>query len=140
MNLTPAPVSVEVFERIVDAIQEISDSETLKRTKRQIENLSGLSHATVARAFAQDLREPNDYAITERFAALQSVLGTRSVAEDAERTKDEELEARRTRIKQLEDERAQHLQMIYALWLASQSNEPASPIVRIKRPRSPYRQ
>ncbi|MCT1365057.1 MULTISPECIES: hypothetical protein [unclassified Microbacterium] len=138
MAIKPAPVSNDVFERILVAIEEMSGSSTLRRTKREIENIAALSHATVARAFAQDLREPTRYAINERFSALQGETGGLSVDGMKQRTTDDELEESRARVKALEDERAIHLQTIYALWLAVQPDESAAPVVRIKRPRSPY--
>ncbi len=136
MAIKPAPVSDDVFARISAAIDEMSGSATLKRTKREIEQLAALSHATVARAFAQDLLVPSKHAINERFNALLSETGGLSVAAVKERDKDKELKAAKDRNKQLIDERAMHLQVIYALWLATQPEEPAAPVVRIKRPRS----
>lgn len=47
-------VTDEVFQRIVSAIKRIGTDPDLRPTKRQIENLTGLSHDAVARAFRQD--------------------------------------------------------------------------------------
>ncbi|PCE13539.1 hypothetical protein AUC47_06905 [Microbacterium sp. SZ1] len=137
MSIKPAAVSDDVFERVLAAIEVMAGSATLRRTKREIEKVAGLAHATVARAFAQDLREPTRYAINERFNALQGETGGLSAEGVEERNKDEQLEQGKERIKVLEGERAVHLQTIYALWLASQPDQSAAPIVRIKRPRSP---
>lgn len=48
------PVSEAALHQVSEAIDSILHDPSLSRTKRQIEKISGLSHATVARAFVQD--------------------------------------------------------------------------------------
>ena len=76
-------VSVSVMERISTAIDALKIDDTLPRTKRELERLSGLSHATVARAFIQDTREQHDqtsnpWRLTERFATITVETGRRT--------------------------------------------------------------
>ena len=48
-------VSDHVFERVSLALDRLAADPTLRRTKRELERLSGLSHDAVARAFRQEL-------------------------------------------------------------------------------------
>lgn len=64
-------VSDEVFQRIIQAINRIEVDAELRRTKRQIEQVAGLSHDVVARAFRQDLdNEGVPWQINAKFNAL----------------------------------------------------------------------
>lgn len=48
------PVSDDTLRRIHGALDEIARDPSTRRTKREVERISGLSHDTVARAFRQD--------------------------------------------------------------------------------------
>lgn len=70
-------VTSEVFRRIADAIDAIANDDSAKRTKREIENRSGLSHDAVHRAFMQDMEGKTEWQINVRFAALREGRDTR---------------------------------------------------------------
>lgn len=109
-------VSDDVLRRIADAIGESTSNNELRRTKKQIERIAQLSHPTVARAFAQDLREDTPFAINARFAELNPVNKGLSPKQLAERQEKQDL---RERILELETERDAHLQALYAYFVAS---------------------
>ncbi|WP_147037821.1 hypothetical protein [Microbacterium aerolatum] len=126
-------MSEDVLRRIADAIDEIASNDELQRTKRQIEKLASLSHPTVARAFAQDLREKTPFAINARFAALNPVNKGLSPKEQVARREKQDLEAARERIVELETQRDAHLQALYAYFVASSPKEPSPTVVPINR-------
>lgn len=70
-------VTSEVFQRIADALDSVADDDSAKRTKREIENRSGLSHDAVHRAFMQDSENETEWQISTRFAALREGRDTR---------------------------------------------------------------
>jgi hypothetical protein len=112
-------VSESVFQLIHAALEAIAADPTLPRTKRQVEQLSSLSHATVARAFAEDAKSQSQWRITSRLETLVNHAGRRS--EDASnvaalRLK---LKAKNEAVRELERERDVYLQALYAYYLAS---------------------
>lgn len=133
MTRTSPSVSEDVLRRIADAIDEIAGNDELQRTKRQIEKLAGLSHPTVARAFAQDLREETAFAINARLAALNPVIKGLSPKQQAERPEKQDLQALLDRITELEAERDTHLQALYACFVSASADGPSSPVVPINR-------
>ena len=70
-------VSDDVFARIASALDQIASDPTARRTKREIEQRSGLSHDTVARAFRQDTETPTHWHISDR---LNGLLNTTQAA------------------------------------------------------------
>lgn len=133
MKSSNISVSDDVLRRIADAIDEIASNDELQRTKRQIENLAGLSHPTVARAFAQDLREETPFAINARLAALNPVSKGLSPKQQEERQEKTELESARNRIVELETERDAHLQALYAYFVSTSPDDPEPTVVPINR-------
>lgn len=133
MKSTNISVSDDVLRRIADAIDEIASNDELQRTKRQIEKLAGLSHPTVARAFAQDMREETSFAINARLAALNPVRKGLSPKQQQERQNQQDVESARERIRELETERDAHLQALYAYFLATSTDEPDPTVVPINR-------
>ncbi|WP_157571428.1 hypothetical protein [Kocuria rosea] len=69
-------VTPEVFRRIADAIDAMAVDDAAKRTKREIERRSGLSHDAVDRAFKQDEEAETEWHITRRFHDLREGRGT----------------------------------------------------------------
>ena len=118
------PVSEEVMERISDAIDALRRDESLARTKRELERLSGLSHATVARAFVQDrsnqLNElaSNKWRLSERFAAVSLDTGRRTVQGARNLDLNEQLNQKNAEISELRQVVEQYAQALYALQLA----------------------
>lgn len=133
MRSNAITVSDDVLRRIADAIDEIAGNDDLQRTKKQIEKLAKLSHPTVARAFAQDLREETPFAINARFAALNPVQKGLSPKQQALRKQKEDLEVARARILELERERDAHLQALYAYFLNAGHDDPDPAVVPINR-------
>jgi len=133
MKSSNISVSDDVLRRIADAIDEIASNDELRRTKRQIEKLAGLSHPTVARAFAQDLREETRFAINARFAELNPVNKGLSPKQQAAKREKQDIEAAQERIAELEFERDAHLQALYAYFVASAPAEPSPTVVPINR-------
>lgn len=79
MSAPPKTVSNEVMDRISDALDALTKDTTLARTKREIERLTGFSHASVARAFVQDAAaSPSRWRLNSRFSALVDETGQRS--------------------------------------------------------------
>nr|WP_314841390.1 hypothetical protein [uncultured Microbacterium sp.] len=127
-------VSEDVLRRISDAIDEIASNDELQRTKRQIEKLASLSHPTVARAFAQDLREETPFAINARLAALNPIARGLSPKQQVAKREKQDLEDARERIAELEAERDAHLQALYAYFISNtESPHDATKVVPINR-------
>ncbi len=133
MRSNAITVSDDVLRRIADAISEIASNDELRRTKKQIEKITQLSHPTVARAFAQDLREETPFAINARFAELNPVNKGLSPKQQVERREKQDLDAARERILELETERDAHLQALYAYFVATSIDEPDPTVVPINR-------
>lgn len=133
MTRTSPNVSDDVLRRIADAIEEISRNDSLQRTKKQIERLTDLSHPTVARAFAQDLRDETSFALNVRFAGLNPVSKGLSPKQQELRQEKRDLEAARARIIELEAERDTHLQVLFAYFVRSAPEDPSPSVVPINR-------
>ncbi|MGH9068006.1 MAG: hypothetical protein ACRD0J_11055 [Acidimicrobiales bacterium] len=65
---TEVSVTNDTVRRIHVAIDEMAADPSTRRTKRELERISGLSHDTVARAFRQDRQ--GRYGILARYQAL----------------------------------------------------------------------
>lgn len=63
-------VSDEVMTRVAAALKELGNDTNMKRTKRSIEEISGLSHDAVARAFRQDRTEGSAWKINATFDSM----------------------------------------------------------------------
>jgi len=63
-------VTDEVMQRISDALDRVSDDSTARRTKRELERITGLSHDAVARAFRRDVDDNSHWNLTARLASL----------------------------------------------------------------------
>lgn len=70
-------VTPDVFRRIAEAIEAMAIDDKAKRTKREIERRSGLSHDAVDRAFKQDMNAETEWYINRRFAELREGRDTR---------------------------------------------------------------
>ena len=118
------PVSEEVMERISDAIDALRRDESLARTKRELERLSGLSHATVARAFVQDVANAanglasNKWHLLERFNAVSLGTGRRTVQGARNLDLKAQLSQKNAEIAELRQVVEQYAQALYALQLA----------------------
>ena len=125
MNAASKPVSEGVMERVSDAIDALRHDETLSRTKRTLESLSGLSHATVARAFVQDAAnavnelESNKWRLSERFAAVSLETGRRTVQGARHLDLKAQLCQKNAEISELRQVVEQYAQALYALQLAN---------------------
>lgn len=115
------PVSEAALQQVSDAIDSILNDPTLSRTKRQIEKISGLSHATVARAFVQDSSGlgPQGLSLTERFSTLASPTGGKSLERAEHLALEARLNERNEELKQLKATHACHVQALYAYYLSS---------------------
>ena len=58
------------MQRVSDAIDQLSGDTAARRTKRELERLTGLGHDAVARAFRRDATENSRWNLTGRFAAM----------------------------------------------------------------------
>lgn len=63
-------VTDEVMQRISDALDRMNNDHTARRTKRELERITGLSHDAVARAFRRDVEDNSRWNLTGRLAAL----------------------------------------------------------------------
>jgi hypothetical protein len=63
-------VTDEVMQRISAALDRMTNDHTARRTKRELERITGLSHDAVARAFRRDVEENSRWNLTGRLAAL----------------------------------------------------------------------
>lgn len=70
-------VTSEVFVRIAQALDEMSHDDNAKRTKREVERRSNLSHDAVDRAFKQDMKDETQWGINHKFTALKEGRATR---------------------------------------------------------------
>lgn len=115
------PVSEAALQQISDAIDSIAKDPTLARTKRQIENIAGLSHATVARAFVHDAEDlgPRCLKLNERFRSLTAETEGKSLERAQLLGVEVRLGEKNREIKRLKESQAVHLQALYAYYLAS---------------------
>jgi hypothetical protein len=115
------PVSEAALQQISEAIDSMLHDPTLSRTKRQIEKLAGLSHATVARAFVQDSsgRGPQGIRLTERFNELASATSGRSLERAEQLGLEAKLNERNEEIKRLKAMHECHVQALYVYYLSS---------------------
>ncbi|WP_166870282.1 hypothetical protein [Salinibacterium sp. ZJ450] len=134
--MTHKRVSDQSMQAISDAIDAIARDDSLPRTKREIEKLTGLSHATVARAFLQDQAATvARWRLEARFTELTAHSGGRSphAANVAEL---KSLLAQRNReITQLREQTARYQQMIYIQHVATQQKLGGVAPIGINRPR-----
>lgn len=70
-------VTDEVMQRISDALDRMTNDHTARRTKRELERITGLSHDAVARAFRRDVDENSRWNLTGRLAALADPQASR---------------------------------------------------------------
>ena len=96
-------VTDDVFERIISAMRRIETDPELRRTKRQIEQISGLSHDAVARAFRQDAdNDGKPWGINERYERLAGQhTPTRSPQEQEVHDLKQEIAAKTSTIREL---------------------------------------
>jgi hypothetical protein len=96
-------VTDDVFERIVSAMRRIEGDPQLRRTKRQIEQISGLSHDAVARAFRQDAEsDGKPWGINDRYERLAGQhVATRSPHEQEVHALKQEIAAKTSAIRDL---------------------------------------
>ncbi|GAA1621764.1 hypothetical protein [Georgenia ruanii] len=81
----PKPVSDQIFEKILAAMRRIEADPELRRTKRQIEQIAGVSHDAVARAFRQDAtNDGKPWGLNERYARLSAGTSARRSPQEAE--------------------------------------------------------
>lgn len=115
------PVSEAALQQISDAIDSIARDPSLPRTKRQIENIAGLSHATVARAFVHDAEDlgPQRLKLNERFRSLTAETEGRSLERAQRLGVEARLGEKNRELKRLKESQAVHLQALYAYYLAS---------------------
>lgn len=143
MTAPAKTVSDDVLERVSDALNALEVDPALRRTKREIERITGLSHATVARAFAQDAQAAATggvarWRLTERFARLTSETGRRSQQGAEESGHVQTIKEKNARIAELEAERDGYAQALYAYWLnAHEPSGGAQPVTALgaNRPR-----
>lgn len=122
---------------IANAITALGATTELKRTKRSIEAITGLSHDAVARAFRQDKDDPSVWHLNERFEALRNAeTDQRSKLERERDDLRAELGNAKARIAELEDSVRSHAQVIFALQLElDQRPEHGATVSRIRRQR-----
>ena len=130
-------VSDEVLKKISDAVNAIEADASLPRTKEEIKRLTGLGHATVYRAFAQDAaaqaEQQSRWRIAERFQALTQSTGRRSQLQAVAADLTRDLKTKGTEVREAEAERDLYAQALYAYWVSSQKNGD-TPQVRSIRP------
>jgi hypothetical protein len=119
------PVSVAALQQISDAIDLVLKDPTLPRTKRQIEKIAGLSHATVARAFVQDAQgvDPSSLKLNARFNSVSSATAGMSLERSERLALEARLEERNQEIRRLKMAEAIHLQSLYAYYLNSRQQD-----------------
>ena len=141
MSAPSKTVSVNVMERISTAIDAMKNDDTLPRTKRELERLSGLSHATVARAFVQDTIEQVDHTVnpwrlTERFAAMTSETGRRTAQGMRNTNLEHQLKQKHETIRDLRQIVDRQAQALYAAWVQGIGKEAGVTEIGVNRKRS----
>jgi hypothetical protein len=123
MSPVAKPVSDHVMQSISDAIDALTSDPTLPRTKRELERLSRLSHATVARAFVQDAAAAasgvSRYRLTERFDRLTAATGRKSPDAVESDAINRQLRTKNAEIADLKATVAAYAQALYAFYLTS---------------------
>lgn len=96
-------VTDEVMQRISDALDRMSNDSGARRTKRELERITGLSHDAVARAFRHDVDDNSTWNLTARLAALTDPqAGHRSPQEQHMHELRPKLQEKNTQIAELE--------------------------------------
>jgi hypothetical protein len=140
MTPTPKPVSESVMERVSVAIDALQLDGTLPRTKRELERLSGLSHATIARAFHQDLTQPvSKWRITDRFATVTAATGGRSAQSVQKNRLLEQLMEKNARIRDLHQILDNYSQALYAMHAKASEDHSGVTHIGVNRNRRPSR-
>lgn len=97
---TEVPVTHDTIERIRAALDMMAVDPSARRTKREVERLSGLSHDTVARAFHQDSQ--GRHGILGRYETLTGAKGDRrSDNQRALDERDQQIRHQERRIREL---------------------------------------
>lgn len=140
MPINRRRVSEDVMSRVSDAIRVLSNDDSLPRTKRQLELISGLSHDAVARAFRQDFSEPDTtHQLNASFDDLVGPLGSRRRSpQEQERNKDkQEIVALKQQIKELNKQLDRYAMALFAQHLMREDDSKTSantvPLRRRKR-------
>jgi hypothetical protein len=133
-------VSDDVMTRVSIAIDTLAADNEAPRTKRQIENLSGLGHDAVARAFRQDAAEPDtSYRLNEKFNQLIAPLGTgrRSPAAEERFLEKQTIAELKQQVRELNRQLDRYAMTLFALYLAENpaTEAGAVPIRRHRRQR-----
>lgn len=134
-------VSEDVYRRILLAMSVIEQDTSLKRTKREIERLSGLSHDAVARAFRKDKQdEGRPWGLNDRYSTLTAGgASRRSVRDDEVRQLENEIAEKRRENRELRDTVDLYATALYAHYLQAQqqdtSTRPANDPIPIGRNR-----
>lgn len=133
-------VSESVMERVSVAIDALKIDDTLPRTKRELERLSGLSHATVARAFVQDAAVSatpgvNRWRLTDRFATMTVETGGRTSLSIRTMALEHQLEEKNDAIRKLEQTVDQQAQALYAIYVRDLGREKGVTPIGVNRSR-----
>jgi hypothetical protein len=126
------------MQRISDAIDQLSTDSAARRTKRELERLTGLSHDAVARAFRRDTTENSHWNLNGRFAALTDPdAGRRSPHEQQIHELRLKLRDKNTKIAELEVTLDRYAMAVLAhhLELAEQS-APSGDVISLGRNRN----
>lgn len=112
-------VTDAVMQRVSDAIDTLAADDSRRRTKRAIEEISGLSHDAVARAFRQDRDNGSRWDLSEHYAALTSAGTTRLAPLEQEAVQlRQQLADRDAEIRRLKDQVQTLAQITHAQRLA----------------------
>jgi hypothetical protein len=117
MPINRKRVSEEVMDRVSAAIRVLAKDDSLPRTKRQLELISGLSHDAVARAFRQDAAEPDTiHQINASFDDLVAPLGggRRSPFEQERHNDKQEIVVLKQQIKELNKQLDRYAMALFA--------------------------
>jgi len=134
-------VSDNALERISIALDRLAADPSLRRTKIEVERLSGLSHDAVARAFRQEAEEPGSkWQLANRFQQLvDPEHGRRSPHDAALHEAKRTLQEKQAEVTRLEHDLDRYAMALYAYYLTSQSRDPQAseetPVVPIGRNR-----
>jgi multidrug resistance efflux pump len=131
-------VTDEVMQRVSDAIDQMHTDPGARRTKRELERLTGLGHDAVARAFRRDTAEQSRWNLTARFAALTDPeAGRRSPQEQQVHELRLKLREKNTKIAELEATLDRYAMTVLAhhLELADQS-APGGDVISLGRNRN----
>lgn len=116
-------VTDEVMQRISDALDRMSTDNTARRTKRELERITGLSHDAVARAFRRDVDENSRWNLTGRLASLSDPqAGHRSPQEQHIHQLRQTLREKNTQIAQLQTSLDRYAMAVLAQHLELNAN------------------